>query len=571
MKPEGETAGTGQVNHASDQHQRVMYGRQESRAVSNDGKVVIQARAEQVTVRTGNEAAAPAAPVVPTDKAPRQIPISDAEKSASTAAALASASKAAEAAESASTVAAAEAAKRRATEQALANQPAAAATTATATDTTNPEPVASFTERPVQADTNIPVGTEQNPVRPTTEASPEMIANQQQQLAASGQTANAKTNKVGKGFIAALITLGVATVAAIGCAIWFFAIYSQPTTVVKDALAKLLAADVVALDTAFAARDLDAAQTLELSLSSIISSEYGASLSVAVDFQDTELGLDLSLGGTLLTPDYEQAYFKLDGTSDLYTSYMNYLLGATDTSTATTYTLEELEEIQPELAALHEFADSLDGAWWDLVGDDADLQEQLSYIKCAMSALGSSSATNRLIELYDQYPFLTAEQYSGSAVSGNAFVVEIDDTNLAAFLNVAYENVFYANLNTCYATSDLASSTEFSLPDPSRSSDVFTTSDVAALVDNLESTIFVIDSLTHQLEKIVVMHGQEDEDEYTYALVTEFSYSSSVSFTTPDNPGSLEELFSGASVLTTLFFGTSTVTTATDDDTTELY
>ena len=194
--------------------------------------------------------------------------LKEAERSASAAAALASASQAAEAAEAASTVAAAEAAKRRATERATgagaasaglagvaagevaaaqdAPQGSTSSTPAAATgagaSAPGSAPAQPATPTPQNASTPQNIPASQNAAAPATS-----VAAHDSVVAPTAAGTSQNPHHPGKGFIVALVVLGVASLALLGCVLWFFLIYSQPTTVVKDALAKLLTADRVAL------------------------------------------------------------------------------------------------------------------------------------------------------------------------------------------------------------------------------------------------------------------------------------------------------------------------------------
>lgn len=445
--------------------------------------------------------------------------ISDAERSASAAAAIASASQAAEAAEEASTKAAAEAAKQRATYRAQSTAGVAAASMAA------PAAGASATAAPGTATPFT------NPAHPSAVA-----------------VAGANHHKVGKGFIAALVILGVAAVAALGCALWFFLVYSQPTTVAKDAFARLLSADRVSAVANVALESTDLNGTGNLGFS--YGKTEGFYLKADGSFTDNQNSLTYTGNLGLLAPNYEQYYLTVGGIDDIYTSALNSSLES-EGLTEAGYTIEDLESMSPELASLHQLITEIDGSWWTLTStDDEATTNYVAFNQCLVSSLGSEASVHDYVSTYDQYPFLSAEKHTDPAIdSTDTYKISIDEQQFTNFLNQIYGDVIYPAVSTCAATNSIDTSSL-------SADDEITLSEVQELHlnDELEHMVFEIDGFSHQLKKIYYTISSDDEDA-KLAVVTEFSYPASVSFTAPEDARDLTELEASLNSTLPLFFG----------------
>ena len=517
----------------------------------------------------------------------------EAERSASAAAALASASQAAEAAEAASTVAAAEAAKRRATERATGAGAASASlagTTAGEAVAAQDAPQGSTSSTPAAATgagASAPgsapaqpgiqsIPTPQNAATPATSATAHdsVVA-----PTAAGATQN--PHHPGKGFIVALVVLGVASLALLGCVLWFFLIYSQPTTVVKDALAKLLTADRV-VSVAESRLTGDGFEINNTSGLSFGKSE-GLYAKAELKISGTSLGPDTTLTGTLQlsAPEHSRVYANVTGLTSAYDWYANTIL--TDAGyDAMGYTVEDLEAMVPFLSIMHGIADEAEGTWWGLTGEEAEpVQQAINFYKCTVGSLTSEASVNNFIASYDQHPFLTGEKYNDSTInSSDAYKVTVDEQALADFLNAVYSETIYPNLNTCLATSGLDSA-DLAL---SVSDEDFTLEEVQdwQLNEALAHYTFIIDGFSHQLVRTYYSEtlGEESDAEADHdptvatdttdtadetmpriAVVTDYTYPAGITISDPEEFRSASELYESAVTLLNSVLGVGVINT----------
>ena len=514
----------------------------------------------------------------------------EAERSASAAAALASASQAAEAAEAASTVAAAEAAKRRATERATGAGAASASlagTTAGEAVAAQDAPQGSTSSTPAAATgagASAPgsapaqpgiqsIPTPQNAATPATSAT---VHDSVVAPTAAGTSQN--PHHPGKGFIVALVVLGVASLALLGCVLWFFLIYSQPTTVVKDALAKLLTADRV-VSVAESRLTGDGFEINNTSGLSFGKSE-GLYAKAELKISGTSLGPDTTLTGTLQlsAPEHSRVYANVTGLTSAYDWYANTIL--TDAGyDAMGYTVEDLEAMVPFLSIMHGIADEAEGTWWGLTGEEAEpVQQAINFYKCTVGSLTSEASVNNFIASYDQHPFLTGEKYNDSTInSSDAYKVTVDEQALADFLNAVYSETIYPNLNTCLATSGLDSA-DLAL---SVTDEDFTLEEVQAwqLNEALAHYTFIIDGFSHQLVRTYYSEtlGEESDVEADHdptdatdtanetipriAVVTDYTYPTGITISDPEEFRNASELYESAVTLLNSVLGVGVINT----------
>ena len=480
--------------------------------------------------------------------------LKEAERSASAAAARASASQAAEAAEAASTVAAAEAAKRRATER--------------ATGAGAPAPGSAPAQSGIQS-----IPTSQNTATPATSATAHDSV-----VAPTAAGTSQNPHHPGKGFIVALVVLGVASLALLGCVLWFFLIYSQPTTVVKDALAKLLTADRV-VSVAESRLTGDGFEINNTSGLSFGKSE-GLYAKAELKISGTSLGPDTTLTGTLQlsAPEHSRVYANVTGLTSAYDWYANTIL--TDAGyDAMGYTVEDLEAMVPFLSIMHGIADEAEGTWWGLTGEEAEpVQQAINFYKCTVGSLTSEASVNNFIASYDQHPFLTGEKYNDSTInSSDAYKVTVDEQALADFLNAVYSETIYPNLNTCFATSGLDSA-DLAL---SVSDEDFTLEEVQAwqLNEALAHYTFIIDGFSHQLVRTYYSEtlGEESDVETDHdptdttdtanetipriAVVTDYTYPAGITISDPEEFRNASELYESAVTLLNSVVGVGVINT----------
>ena len=438
--------------------------------------------------------------------ATQQNAIADAERSASAAAALASASQAAEAAEAASTVAAAEAAKRRATLRAANGMTSPADALAT---TPNSTPNSATTVQQTMT-----------PVAP-----------------------NHSAHKVSKGFIVALVILGLTALASLGCVLWYFLIYSQPTTVAKDALARILAADRVSLVADIATTTAAGSNTAKFGLSYgeteglYIKSEGNATATL-----ESGENVTLSANANVLSPEFSAYYFNVGGISDIFTTLLNAQLDASGMAEAG-YTNDDLETMSPELGLINDLISEIDGTWWGVTDATNESAAQvIDFSQCLISSLGSEASTNAYISIYDRFPFLSAEKYNDAAIDNkDGYKISINELLFTDFLNAVYSEIVYANVNTCLATSGV---TNEGIDEPD--GDFVTLDNVKSLDLNaaLEHFVFIIDGFSHQLTKIYYCNTFDEgtDNEVQIAIVTEIEYPASLTFTAPEDARDASEL-----------------------------
>lgn len=517
----------------------------------------------------------------------------EAERSASAAAALASASQAAEAAEAASTVAAAEAAKRRATERATGAGAASASlagTTAGEVTAAQDAPQGSTSSTPAAATgagASAPgsapaqpgiqaIPTPQNAATPATSATAHDSV-----VAPTAAGTSQNPHHPGKGFIVALVVLGVASLALLGCVLWFFLIYSQPTTVVKDALAKLLTADRV-VSVAESRLTGDGFEINNTSGLSFGKSE-GLYAKAELKISGTSLGPDTTLTGTLQfsAPEHSRVYANVTGLTSAYDWYANTIL--TDAGyDAMGYTVEDLEAMVPFLSIMHGIADEAEGTWWGLTGEEAEpVQQAINFYKCTVGSLTSEASVNNFIASYDQHPFLTGEKYNDSTInSSDAYKVTVDEQALADFLNAVYSETIYPNLNTCLATSGLDSA-DLAL---SVTDEDFTLEEVQAwqLNEALAHYTFIIDGFSHQLVRTYYSEtlGEESDVEADHdptdatdttdtanetisriAVVTDYTYPAGITISDPEEFRNASELYESAVTLLNSVLGVGVINT----------
>ena len=514
----------------------------------------------------------------------------EAERSASAAAALASARQAAEAAEAASTVAAAEAAKRRATERATGAGAASASlagTTAGEATAAQDAPQGSTSSTPAAAtgagafalgSAPAQPGIQSTPA-PQNAATPATSATAHDSVVAptaAGTTQN--PHHPGKGFIVALVVLGVASLALLGSVLWFFLIYSQPTTVVKDALAKLLTADRV-VSVAESRLTGDGFEINNTSGLSFGKSE-GLYAKAELKISGTNLGPDTTLTGTLQlsAPEHSRVYANVTGLTSAYDWYANTIL--TDAGyDAMGYTVEDLEAMVPFLSIMHGIADEAEGTWWGLTGEEAEpVQQAINFYKCTVGSLTSEASVNNFIASYDQHPFLTGEKYNDSTInSSDAYKVIVDEQALTDFLNAVYSETIYPNLNTCLATSGLDSA-DLAL---SATDEDFTLEEVQAwqLNEALAHYTFIIDGFSHQLVRTYYSEtlGEESDVEADrdlknatdtanetiprIAVVTDYTYPAGITISDPEEFRNASELYESAVTLLNSVLGVGVINT----------
>lgn len=516
--------------------------------------------------------------------------LKEAERSASAAAALASASQAAEAAEAASTVAAAEAAKRRATERATGagaasaglagvaagevaatqGTPQGSAADATAPGSASTQPA---TPTPQNASTPQNIPASQNAAAPATS-----VAAHDSVVAPAAAGANQNPHHPGKGFIVALVVLGVASLALLGCVLWFFLIYSQPTTVVKDALAKLLTADrvVSVAESRLTGDNFEINNTSGLSFGK----SEGLYAKAELKISGTSLGPDTTLTGTLQfsAPEHSRVYANVTGLTSAYDWYTNTIL--TDAGyDAMGYTVEDLEAMVPFLSIMHGIADEAEGTWWGLTGEEAEpVQQAINFYKCTVGSLTSEASVNNFIASYDQHPFLTGEKYNDSTInSSDAYKVTVDEQALADFLNAVYSETIYPNLNTCLATSGLDSA-DLAL---SVTDEDFTLEEVQAwqLNEALAHYTFIIDGFSHQLVRTYYSETLSEESDVEaghdlknatdtaieaiprIAVVTDYTYPAGITISDPEEFRNASELYESTVTLLNSVLGVGVINT----------
>lgn len=516
--------------------------------------------------------------------------LKEAERSASAAAALASASQAAEAAEAASTVAAAEAAKRRATERATGAGAASASlagTTAGEAVAAQDAPQGSTSSTPAAATgagASAPGSTPAQPgiqsvPTPQNAATPATSATAHDSVVAPTAAGTSQNpHHPGKGFIVALVVLGVASLALLGCVLWFFLIYSQPTTVVKDALAKLLTADRV-VSVAESRLTGDGFEINNTSGLSFGKSE-GLYAKAELKISGTNLGPDTTLTGTLQlsAPEHSRVYANVTGLTSAYDWYANTIL--TDAGyDAMGYTVEDLEAMVPFLSIMHGIADEAEGTWWGLTGEEAEpVQQAINFYKCTVGSLTSEASVNNFIASYDQHPFLTGEKYNDSTInSSDAYKVTVDEQALADFLNAVYSETIYPNLNTCLATSGLDSA-DLAL---SATDEDFTLEEVQAwqLNEALAHYTFIIDGFSHQLVRTYYSETLSEESDVEadhdlknatdianeaiprIAVVTDYTYPAGITISDPEEFRSASELYESTVTLLNSVLGVGVINT----------
>ena len=528
--------------------------------------------------------------------------LKEAERSASAAAALASASQAAEAAEAASTVAAAEAAKRRATERATGAGAASAGlagTTAAEAAAIQDAPQGSTSSTPAAATgagASAPGSASTQPATPTPQnaSTPQNIPASQNAAAPATSVAahdsvvaptvagaNQNPHHPGKGFIVALVVLGVASLALLGCVLWFFLIYSQPTTVVKDALAKLLTADRV-VSVAESRLTGDGFEINNTSGLSFGKSE-GLYAKAELKISGTSLGPDTTLTGTLQfsAPEHSRVYANVTGLTSAYDWYANTILVDAGYD-AMGYTVEDLEAMVPFLSIMHGIADEAEGTWWGLTGEEAEpVQQAINFYKCTVSSLTSEASVNNFIASYDQHPFLTGEKYNDSTInSSDAYKVTVDEQALTDFLNAVYGETIYPNLNTCLATSGLDSA-DLAL---NVTDENFTLEEVQAwqLNEALAHYTFIIDGFSHQLVRTYYSEtlGEESDAEADHdptvatdttdtadetmpriAVVTDYTYPAGITISDPEEFRNASELYESTVTLLNSVLGVGVINT----------
>lgn len=566
MRPENTPVGP--TNHATNQHQGPDY----SRANATAGATEVPLTGAPGVTANDEQKKSPAAGGVPVAHASAvhgTESLREAERSASAAAALASASQAAEAAEAASTVAAAEAAKRRATERAT----GAGAASAGLAGTTAGE--AAATQEALQGSTSGTPATATGASASTPGSTPAQPG--AQAIPTAQQNTTAPTNATqnphhpGKGFIIALVVLGVASLALLGCALWFFLIYSQPTTVVKDALAKLLTADrvVSVAESRLTGDGFEINNTAGLSFGK----SEGLYAKAELKISGTNLGPDTTLTGTLQfsVPEHSRVYANVTGLTSAYDWYANAIL--TDAGyDAMGYTVEDLEAMVPFLSIMHGIADEAEGTWWGLTGEEAEpVQQAINFYKCTVGSLTSEASVNNFIASYDQHPFLTGEKYNDSVInSSDAYKVTVDEQALTDFLNAVYGETIYPNLNTCLATSGLDSA-DLAL---NVTDEEFTLTEVQAwqLNEMLANYTFIIDGFSHQLvrtyysenlseESDSEAEGSTNETTPRIAVVTDYTYPASITISDPEEFRNASELYESAVTLLSSALGVGVINT----------
>lgn len=489
----------------------------------------------------------------------RNIPISEANESAATAAALASASRAAE---DASAAAMAEAAKRRALNQAAANR-AAASQAAEKLNTSAEAPISDNDPAPISpiAPGTIPDGAITSGSKPTESvnhmSTPAATATGREHMATdpisavnSAQTATKNhPQKVGKGFIAALIILGVATVAAVICVVWFFCFYNQANNVVLDSIQKTLTAENISTKGSIAYESDSLNYSGDFEIASSKSTGVGVDATIEVEDTSTTDTYKFSVGAIASADD--SLFFNVSGVVDALEGYLtNVLVVDSDvletsdeesTTVVDEYTYSDILALDPSLQALDDIANQIDGQWWGITAEDGSSNAALTAYTCVSDILTTEVNVNKLVDLYSKYQFLTAKEYSNNVISAeNPYTVSIDAAALASYVNAAYSDVIYPSLNTCVAISDASNEITIASAD----SEILNQEDAESIANFVNNLILDIDQWSHKLEGVYYVDSFESSDGTTakIAVVSSVSFPESITINEPEEYQSADEL-----------------------------